>query len=119
MSELYIVRSPKRAGLYLEMEGTPQNPNLMFFLPKMERSQLDQFVRSELAKQGVTQESVINKIIDKAEEEYEKRVKMKEAKAEVKRLMEIRARGGKLMQRGYRKWVEVSYAPLKRFTKDA
>lgn len=112
MPELYIARAPKRLGLHLEMEGTAQNPNLMFFLPKMEKGQLDQFVRSELAKQGVTKESVINKIIEKAEEEYEKRIKIAEVKAEVKRLMEIRANGGKLMSVGFRKWKQAFYPAI-------
>src|SRR3990167_2367064 len=109
MAELYIVRAPKRVGLHLEMEGTPQNPNLLFFLPKMDRSQLDQFVRKELEKQGVTKESDINSIIDKAEEERERRIKIDEVNAEFKRLMEIRRNGGKLMQVGYRKWKQAFY----------
>ena len=113
MSELYIARTPKRLGLHLEMEGTAQNPNLMFFLPKMEKGQLDQFVRSELAKQGVTKESVVNKIIEEAEEQYEMRIKIAEAKAETKRLMEIRANGGSIMQVGYRKWKQVFYPARK------
>lgn len=66
-------------------------------------------MRSELAKQGVTKESVINKIVDEAEKQYEMRIKIAEAKAEVKRLMGIKAGGGKLMQVGYRKWKQAFY----------
>ena len=112
MAELYIVRAPKRIGLHLEMEGTVQNPNLLFFLPKMDRSQLDQFVRKELEKQGVTKERDINSIIDKAEEQYERRLKINEVNTEFNRLMEIRRNGGKIMQTGYRKWKQVFYRPI-------
>ena len=115
MTELFVVRAPKRVGLLLEMAGTAQKPNLIFFLPKMSPGQLDQKVRDELAKQGVTKESDINSIIGKAEVQYETRLKINEVNTEFKRLMEIRRNGGKIMQRGYRKWVQVFHPAVKQF----
>ncbi len=114
MPEIWIARRPRRKALYLEMEGTKAKPNLMFFLPENQKSQmsqfqLDQFVRSELEKQGITKEAEVNALIDKAEKSYESRRKVEEATAELKRLMTIKQGGGKLMQCGFRKWKQVFY----------
>jgi len=100
------------------MGGTKRNPTLMFFLPQTSRQQispghLDEMVRSQLAKQGITQESAVNTIVEKAEAEYEERIKMLEAHQEAKRLMGLRAAGAKLMQVGYRKWRQVFYPATK------
>jgi hypothetical protein len=94
------------------MEGTREKPSLMFLLPKMDRGHLDQYIRKELEKQGITEESQVQAIVDKAEAEYEKRIKVEEAKRELKRLMAIRANGGKLTSVGHKKWAEASYRPI-------
>jgi hypothetical protein len=114
MPEIWIARRPQRKALYLEMEGTKKKPNLMFFLPEnqknqMSQLQLDQLVRSELEKQGITKEVEVNALIDKAEKNYESRRKVEEAQTELKRLMAIKLGGGKLMQVGFRKWKQVFY----------
>tara|TARA_Y100000310_G_scaffold328372_1_gene396414 strand:- start:4540 stop:4887 length:348 start_codon:yes stop_codon:yes gene_type:complete len=112
MSKIWVAHRTHRKALYLPMQGTEQNPNLMFFLPKMEPSQLDELVRSELQKQGITNESVIHDIIEKAEAEYEKRRKVEETQREVRRLMKIKEAGGKLMQVGFRRWKQVFFRPV-------
>ena len=115
MADLYVVRRPKRVGLFLETEGTGKNPHLMFFLPGMSRGQLDQKAREELAKQGITKEADVNKIMETAEKRYETRLKIDEVNAEFNRLMEIRRNGGKIMQMGHRKWKQVFHPAIKRF----
>ena len=75
----------------------------------MGRGQLDEFVRKELEKQGITDEVKVQAIIDEAEKQYEYRVKIAETEREIRRLLKIKEAGGKLMQRGYRKWKRVFY----------
>lgn len=104
-------------GLYIPMKGTRDNPNLMFFLPKTDRGQLDELVRAQLQKQGVTNEAEVQKIVDQAEREYEKRIKVIETEKELRRLMALRARGAKLMQVGFRKWKQVFFPAIKQFKK--
>jgi len=116
VAELYVVRRPKRVGLFLETEGTDKNPNLMFFLPGMSRGQLDQKAREELAKQGITKEADVNKIMETAEKRYETRLKIDEVNAEFNRLMEIRRNGGKIMQIGHRKWKQAFFRPIAKKT---
>ena len=114
MSRLLIARRKQRQGLYLPMGGTKGNPSLMFFLPEprgkqVDPSYLDEQIRAQLQKVGITKESDVQSIIDKAEEDYEFRLKVEEVKKEVKRLMDIRAKGGKLMSFGKGKWKQAFY----------
>ncbi len=112
MPELYVARRQVRKGVFLTGAG---NQNLMFVMPeKMSQNELDGLVRATFAKQGITKETEINAIIEKGEEAYIQRVKVQETMAELKRLREIRARGGKLMQMGYRKWKQVFYPAVKK-----
>jgi hypothetical protein len=117
MSNLWVARRDTRQGFFIKTEGTKANPSLMFFLPGMDSHQLDQLVRSELSKQGVTEESAVNQAVEKAELEYERRRKTEEAQQEVKRLMKIKAEGGtkRLMQTGFRRWKEVYYPSAKQY----
>jgi hypothetical protein len=111
VSNLYVARRKQREGLYIPMAGDGKNPNLMFFLPKMDNGQLDQYVRSELSKQGITDEATVNAIIEEAEKQYERRIKVKEAERTIKKLMDIKLEGGtkRLMQSGDRQWKEAWY----------
>ena len=104
-----------RKGLLLPMMGTKANPMLLFPLESVEKSELDELVRAILAKGGITEESEINAIIERAERDSEIRIKVAEAKAEVRRLMSLRYQGKKLMQIGWRKWKEVYYPAIRRF----
>ena len=114
MPNLYVARRAPRKGVLLEMGGTNDNPNLMFVVnKKMERSELDELVRAQLARQGITKDSDVEAILTKSETEYEQRIKNDETIKEVRRLMAIRANGGKLMQVGFRKWKQVFYRPIK------
>ena len=115
MPELYIARRPKRRGLLLPMLGTKVNPSLLFPLDGVDRGELDELIRAILAKQGVTEESEIQAVVEKAEKDSEVRIKIAEARKEIRRLMSLRARGIKLMQRGFRKWVEVFHPATKQF----
>ena len=110
MANIFVARRVQRKGLYLPMGGTKDEPSLVFVLDrKLVRSELDELVRAQLASQGITDESAIQSLVDRAEKDYEDSIKVAEAKREVKRLMAIRANGGKLMQVGYRKWKQVFY----------
>jgi len=113
MSKLYVARRPQRQGLLLPMEGTKEKPRLVFFLPKTDRSHLDELIRKQLESQGVTRESDIQAIIDKAEEAYEQRVKTHEAHLEIRRLMQLKANGAKLISAGPKKWREAFFRPIK------
>lgn len=117
MANLYVARRPKRRGLLIQRLGNKVDPNLLFPLDGVERSELDELIRGILAKQGVTRESEIQAIVDRAEQDSEVRLKIAEAKAEVRRLMAIRAKGFKLMQVGYRKWKAAFYPATRQFSK--
>ena len=114
MPRLYVARRKQRKGFYLPMGGTVENPSLMFYLPEREgrqvsAGQLDELIRAQLEKVGITKESDVQDIINKAEEDYELRIKVEEVKKELRRLMDIRAKGGKLMSTGFRKWKQAFY----------
>ena len=114
MANLYVARRDPRKGLLLPMSENAENPSLLFPLTKkLERSELDELIRNELDKQGITKESDVQAIVDEAERQYEERVKVAEATQEVKRLMGIRQSGGKLMSTGYKKWKQAFYRPIK------
>ena len=113
MARLYVARRPQRRGLLLPMQGSKVNPSLLFPLDSVEPGELDELIRAILEKQGVRNEAEIQTIVEKAEQDSEIRIKVAEAKAEVRRLMKIRAAGGKLMQVGFRKWKQAFYRPAK------
>ena len=113
MSILYIARRPQRRGLLLSMGGSKANPSLLFPLDGVERGELDELIRAILAKGGVTAEAEIQAIVEKAERDSEIRIKVAEAKAEVRRLMKIRAAGGRLIQMGFRKWKQAFYPAIR------
>jgi len=114
---LYVARRPKRMALLIQTQGTRENPSLLFFLPKMSQGQLDEYIRKELEKQKITNETEVRAIIDKAEAQYEERIKTAESEREVRRLMGLRAEGKKLLQVGRRRWKEVYYPATKEFKK--
>ena len=103
-----------RLGLYVPLGQTKNSPSLVVPFYKMERSELDEIVRAALEEQGITEESEVQAIIDEAETQYEERRKVEETRVELRRLMEIKRQGGKLMQMGYRKWKQVFYPSGKR-----
>jgi len=57
----------------------------------------------------VTNEAEIQAVVERAEMDSEIRLKVYQARQEVRRLMAIRATGGKLMQMGFRKWKQAFY----------
>lgn len=63
----------------------------------------------------MTKESDVQSIVSKSEEKYEHDIKVVEASREVKRLMAIRAAGGKLMSVGQKKWRQVFHPAVKQF----
>ena len=117
MGTLFIARRRGRRGLLVPMGGTKGNPSLLFPLDGVERAELDELIRWILAKGGVTNEAEVQAIIDRAELDSEIRIKIAEAKAEVRRLMKLRAQGFSLIQVGFRKWKEAFFPPLKQFGK--
>ena len=110
MPRLHFSRRPNRKGLYLPMEQVSQNPSLLFPLTKStDLGLLEEQIRIELEKVGITKESEVQAVLDKAEEDYEVRIKVEEARKELRRLMKLRAEGKKLMSVGNKKWKEVYY----------
>lgn len=110
MPRIYVARRKERKGLYLPMLGTKDKPSLMFMLEgDMSNNRLEDYVRKELEKQGITDEPTVQKIMAEAEKQYERNIKITETQKELKRLMEIKARGGTLMQVGHRKWKQAFY----------
>ena len=75
---------------------------------------MEGLVRAQLEKQGITDESEVQAIIARAEEEYEKKIKVAEAAKEVRRLMALRAQGAKLMQVGYHRWKQAFYPGVRK-----
>lgn len=107
---LYVAQRPQRKGLYLPMGQVSQNPSLLFPLTKStDPGLLEEQIRVELEKIGITKESDVQAVLDKAEEDYEYRIKIEETRKELRRLMALRAEGKKLMSVGHRKWKEVYY----------
>ena len=109
MSKLYVARRPKRRGLYIPMGMSRLNPSLLFPLDGLDPSELDELIRAQLAKVGVTKESDVQAVIDKAEEDSEARIKLAEVRRELRRLMKMKEDGAKLMQVGFRKWKSAFY----------
>jgi len=92
------------------MGQVSESPHLLFPLTKStDPGQLDEQIRKELDKLGITSEADVQAVMDKAETDYEMRIKIGEARKEIRRLMELKRKGVKLMQRGHRKWKEVYY----------
>lgn len=109
MSRLYIARRAPRRGLLLPQGMNKTNPSLIFPLDGVERSELDELARALLQKQGITKEVDVQAVIENAEADYENRIKVAEARKELRRLMALKAEGAKLMQVGFRKWKQVFY----------
>jgi hypothetical protein len=105
MPKIWVARKASRKGLLLPMKGVSQNPSLLFpLLQKTDQSELDELVRAELEKQGITKESDVNAVVEQAERGFELREKTAEARQEFHRLMQERLEGKTLMQVGHRKW---------------
>ena len=107
---LYVAKRKNRIGLSIPMGQVNNSPNLLFPLTKStDPSQLDESIRAELEKLGISKESDVQAIFDKAESDFEYRIKVQEARQEIKRLMELKRNGAKLMQMGNKKWKQVYY----------
>lgn len=113
MGSLAFQRDANRIGLYIPLGQTKESPSLIVPFYKMERSELDDIVRLELSKQGITDETKVQEVCDEAERQYEERRKTAEASREIRRLMEIRRNGGKLMSVGSKKWRQVFHPAIK------
>jgi hypothetical protein len=115
MSKLKFNLRPQRQALYIPMDGNRNNPSLVYPLLDVDEGQIDELVRAILQKQGITNEADVQKIIEAVEQSYEARIKVSEAKAEIRRLMKLKAAGAKLMSTGFRKWKEAFYPAVKQF----
>jgi len=108
--KLYVARRKQRKGLYLPMEQNSKNPSLLFpLLKSTDLGELDEQIRVQLEKAGITKESEVQAVLDKAEADYEFRIKVNEARREIRRLLKLRGEGKSLMQIGHKKWKEVHY----------
>ncbi len=109
MGNIAFQPDPDRLGLYVPLGQTKDSPSLVIPFYKMERSEIDEIVRAALEEQGITDESQVQAVIDEAETQYEQRRKEAEASKELRRLMEIKRQGGKLMSVGNKKWKQAFY----------
>lgn len=110
MGKLYVARRPQRKGLLLPRSATKEKPSLVFLLsPKLDKSRLDELIRKQLDAQGITDEKEVQAIVERAEAQYELDVKVWETEQELKRLMQLKAEGKTLMEKGHRQWKEVYY----------
>ncbi len=114
MSKLYFQRNQRRRGLYLPLDWTRANPSLIFPLYGIEgdSTELEDLVRAILAKGGVTDEKVVQAVCQDAELQHEARIKVWEARQEVRRLMALKSAGAKLMQVGFRRWKTAFFRPV-------
>ncbi|MAH50455.1 hypothetical protein CMI37_31830 [Candidatus Pacearchaeota archaeon] len=112
MANLFVARRNQRKALYLPMGGTKLDPSIVVPLYKIDRSELDEIARAHLAEQGITDEASVQELVDEAEKQYEERVKVEEARKELRRLMQIRKQGGKLMSVANKKWKQAFYRPI-------
>lgn len=104
MGNLTVVRRPQRPALYLPMGQTKKDPSIVIPFYKIDRSELNDIVRLELAKQGITDEPTVQAVIEEAEVQYEQRVKTEETRKELRRLMQLKKEGATLISAGYKKW---------------
>ncbi len=112
MARLYVARRENRGALYLP--GTNGQMNLAFILsPKVSRGHLDELVRKQLEQQGITKETDVQAAVDKAEKDYENRVKAAEVKKHCDDMLAIRAAGGKIMKVGDKRWAQVFHMGAK------
>lgn len=106
MGSLYVARDPNRGAVMLPLGGTTDKPNVIIPLTtKMDRSELDFLVRGVCAKQGLTDKQT-DIMLDEAEKQYEYRMKVKEASAELHMRVAEQHRYSKLKHGGikpYRK----------------
>lgn len=109
MGSLTFQRDNRRSGLYIPLGQTKESPSLVVPFYKMERSELDDIVRLELSKQGITDEAEIQAICDEAETQYEERRKVEEASKDLRKYMELRRQGFSLISKGHKKWAPVRF----------
>lgn len=114
MTRLYVAREPRRIAMSIPMEQSAAMPHLLIpFTKDVDPSKLDELIRQQLDKLGVTNESDVQKIVEKAETDFEARVKIEEARKEIRRLMDMKRNGAKLMSVGRRKWRQAFYPASK------
>ena len=117
MGKLLVVRRPQRRGLLISQGMSKDNPGLLFALDGIDPGELDDLIRGILAKGGITDEATIQAIVEKAEKDAEVRLQVSEAKAKIRKLMQMRREGATLMQRGFRNWKEAFFPAVKQFKK--
>jgi hypothetical protein len=105
MGSIYVARDPNRGAVMLPLGGTSAKPNVIIPLHKVDRGELDHLVRAVCAKQGLNEKQTEMMAIA-AEEQYEYRMKVKEASAELRMRIAEQAKFPKLRHGGikpYRK----------------
>jgi hypothetical protein len=116
MPSISVQRNHLRGALYLPRGQVKDDPSIVIPFYKLDRSELDFIARSQLADVGITDEATVQSVVDEAEIQYEQRRKEYEASKELRRLMSIRAGGGKLMSVGEKKWIQVFHPAVKSFS---
>jgi len=83
MALLWLPKRPRRSGMLLPLGGTRENPNLIIpFYKGMERQEVRYIAEMSLGRHGLS-DAEINAVLERAEKEYEQRVKVHEANAEL------------------------------------
>ena len=89
----------------LPLGGTRKKPNILIPLYKLDRSELDELIKGECEKHGLSEKDA-EALADAAEEQYEYRMRVKAASAELHMRIAEQARYSRLKHGGikpYRK----------------
>ena len=101
MGELYVARDPNRFATMLPLGGTRKAPNVLIPFYGLDRAEMDNMIRAVCAKHGLTEKET-ELLVETAEEQYEYRMKVKEASAELRYRVAEQARYPKLKWGGLR-----------------
>ena len=95
MGTLAFNDSPNRAGIYLPSDGTRERPNKIILTQagstKMDRSEKDYLVRAVAQKLGLNDKET-EQLAEETEQQYERKMKTKEASIELRRHLAERLR---------------------------
>ena len=90
MGLISVTMPPNRGAVMLPLGGTREKPNVLIPLYKMDRSELDNLIHAQCAKHGLSERDA-QLMADAAQEQYEYRMKVKEASQELH--MRVREQG--------------------------
>ena len=99
MTQFYIARKKPRMAVMLPLGGTRLNPNVIIPLYKMGKSELEEMILAQMEKRGLSHADG-TKVREQAEVDYEERIKVAEARKELRRRLHEQAEFPKLKHGG-------------------